>query len=506
MTYYSYYKVNMLSYARSLLMFYSLRHIAPESKFTHALHLDLFEHLIPPSLIGEVLTETHGWEEREKALNMPMVIAIIIAMGLFASCSIPHVLHKLAQGLRYIWPDPRRHLPGASAISQRRQQLGVMPLRRLFERVCQPRATQETPGAFAFGLRLMAIDSTVEKVADTFANALTFGTPSNQHGTAAYPQVRGIYLLECATHLIVDALFRPYRPHELQGAFALLRSIRPGMLVLQDRGFHAARLILLIRAMRAHVLGRLPSHVVPRYLRQLVDGTYLAYLYAEDDTGKQQGQPLLVRIIEYRLEDAQRPGHGELHRLVTTLLNPRTVGAMDLILCYHERWEIETAIDDIDTHQRLCDNTLRSQTPDGVEQELYGILLGYYAVRALMLQAAEQVGLDSDRVSFTHAITLVTDAMHEFQQTAQEQREDLTQRLRSDLRDPLLPPRRLRSNPRVCKQAGSKFPRTRPEHRHVPKLEHAFAEVIVLLTCSTRYPGPQPFKPFKRIQRIILLI
>jgi hypothetical protein len=129
--------------------------------------------------------------------------------------------------------------------------------------------------------------------------------------------------------------------------------------------------------------------------------------------------------------------------------------------------------------------------------------LGYYAVRALMLQAAEQVGLDSDRLSFTHAITLVTDAMHEFQQTAPEQREDLTQRLLTDLRDPLLPPRRLRSNPRVCQQAGSQFPRTRPEHRHVPKLEHAFAQVIVLLTQSTRYLGPLPIK---RIQRIVLLI
>jgi Insertion element 4 transposase N-terminal len=159
-------------------MLYSLRHIAPQSKFAHALHLDIFEHLIPPTLIGDVLTETQGWEEREKTLNMPMVIAIVIAMGLFASCSIPHVLHKLACGLRYIWPDPRLRLPGASAISQRRKPLGVTPLRRLFERVCQPRATQETPGAFAFGLRLMAIDSMVEKVADTFANVLTFGSPS----------------------------------------------------------------------------------------------------------------------------------------------------------------------------------------------------------------------------------------------------------------------------------------------------------------------------------------
>src|SRR5207302_6702633 len=252
----------------------------------------------------------------------------------------PHVLHKLAQGLRYIWPDPRLHLPGASAITERRQQLGALPLRRLFERVCQPRATHETPGAFAFGLRLMAIDSTVAKVADTFANALTFGTPSNQHGSAAYPQVRGISLLECATHLVVDALFRPYRPNELQGAFGLLRSIRPGMLVLLDRGFHAARLILLIRAMRAHVLGRLPSHVVPRYLRQLVDGTYLAYLYPEDDTGKQQGQPLLVRIIEYRIEDAQRPGHGELHRVVTAWRNSGHVDVMWLVFYYQRRRRI----------------------------------------------------------------------------------------------------------------------------------------------------------------------
>ena len=111
-------------------MFYSLRHIAPESKFAHALHLDVFEQIIPAALIRDVLTETQSWEDREKTLNMPMVIATIIAMGLFAHVSIPHVLHKIAQGLRYIWPEPNVRLPGGSVISQRRQQLGVLPLRR----------------------------------------------------------------------------------------------------------------------------------------------------------------------------------------------------------------------------------------------------------------------------------------------------------------------------------------------------------------------------------------
>ena len=186
------------------------------------------------------------------------------------------------------------------------------------------------------------------------------------------------------------------------------------MLVLLDRGFHAARLIQVMRALGAHVLGRLASNVAPRYLRQLGDGSYLAYLYPEDDSGKQQGRPLLVRIIEYTLDDPQRPGHGKLHRLVTTLLNPRTCPAKELVRCYHERWEIEGAIDEVDTHQRLCQSTLRSQTPQGIEQELYGVLLAYYAVRALMLQAAQPLGLDSDRLSFTHAITVVSDALPQF--------------------------------------------------------------------------------------------
>ena len=49
---------NTMYYPRSLLMLYSLRHIAPESKFVHALHLDVFEHIIPAALIWDVLTET----------------------------------------------------------------------------------------------------------------------------------------------------------------------------------------------------------------------------------------------------------------------------------------------------------------------------------------------------------------------------------------------------------------------------------------------------------------
>jgi hypothetical protein len=482
---------------------YSLRQIAPESKFCHNLHLDVFDHIIPVSLISKVLNICDAWEKRERDLNMVTVICLIIAMGLLPSLSIPHVLQKMAQGLRYIWPDPAVSLPTASALAYRRQQLGVEPLRQLFKQVCQPRATAQTPGAFRFGLRLMAIDSTLENVADTFVNDLTFGRPSSQHGAGSWPQVRGVYLQECGTHLIVDATFGSYCSSEQHLAFALLSKITPGMLVLLDRGLSHARLIEIIRALGAHVLGRLASNVVPTYLRQLCDGSYLAYLYPQDTRGKQRGRPLLVRIIEYTLDDPHRVGHQEIHRLVTTLLNPRTIAADLLIQTYHERWEIELSIDEMDTHQRLCQQTLRSQTPDGVLQELYGVLLGYYGVRVLMLQSAASQNLDSDRLSFTHALTVVTNSLAEVQQTSHQHRPALMERLLADLRTSLLPQRRLRCNPRVVKSRRSKFPARRPEHRQVPKLDKSFSDAIVLLAQSHRYRRPLPFKHFPKIALLI---
>jgi len=213
-----------------------------------------------------------------------------------------------------------------------------------------------------------------------------------------------------------------------------------------------------------------------------------------------------VRVLEYSIDDPKRVGHGQTHRLVTTLLNPRTVPAQKLIELYHERWEIELSIDEIDTHQRLLQRTLRSQTPDGVLQELYGLLLAYYAVRALMLQSAKSADLDVDRLSFTPAIPLVTTAMAEVQQTAPVQHPLLYERLLADLRTPLLPARRPRSNPRVVKHKSSKFPRKGPHHRPVPKLEKLFHQVIVLLKDSGRDPRPQRMKGLhSRLHRVLLL-
>ena len=114
-------------------------------------------------------------------------------------------------------------------------------MRHLFQRVCHPMATGRTRGAIRRGLRLMAIDGTLDEVADTFANALYFGRRSLGKHQSPFPQVRCLYLAEVGTHAIVDAMFAPCRVAEPRLAPLLLsRAVQPGMLVMLDRGIASA--------------------------------------------------------------------------------------------------------------------------------------------------------------------------------------------------------------------------------------------------------------------------
>jgi hypothetical protein len=462
-------------------MGYIIREIEVESKFSSQLTLEAIGQPVPMNEIKAVLREEGAQEMRERKLNMAVVVLLVIAMNIYTHLSIGHVMRKMAQGLRFIWPDPTYRLPKDNAITYRRYQLGARPLVALFHRVCRPMATERTRGAFLFGLRLMAIDGTVEDVPDTPENAAVFGRHHGDRGDSAFPQVRGVYLVECGTHAIVDAGFWPCRISERVGGFRMLRSVEPGMLVMWDRGLHDYDMIAGVRRRGAHVLSRLPSNIKPKRVRRLPDGSYLAYLYPSDYKRRKRGQRLLVRIIEYTLTDPALPGYGEVHRLITTLLDHKAYPALDLACAYHERWESELVIDEMDTHQRLVGGTLRSLKPVGVIQELYGLLIAHYAIRSLMHEAALQAGVDPDRLSFVHALRVIHDAIPEFQMTAPDQLPQLYARLLQDIADGRLPPRRLRSNPRVVKRKMSKFRLKRPEHSHWPQPTYPFRQAVALI-------------------------
>lgn len=461
----------------------SLRQITPSVHWTEEVTLDVLSQVISFSLIKTVLARLNVSELRVRKLTMVSIVLLCIAMNLFTEEAIDDVMHKLVAGQRFlILSDDESILSGASAICQRRQQLGVAPMVAMYREVCRPLATPDTRGAYLFGLKLMAVDGTVEDLADTPANSSYFGRQTGSRGDSAFPQMRCVYLCECGTHAICDAGAWPYEISERKGGLRILRSVEPGVLLLWDCGFHSYDMAnRCFRQQKAHFLGRVPAHVVFQPVQYLPDGSYLAYIRPSEYQRRKAGERLLVRVIEYTIDDPGRPGHGERHRLMTSLLDHTLYPAHDLAVAYHERWEVEITIDEADTHQRHPLQPFRSRTPLGVLQEFYGLLIAHYLIRSIMHEAALKVDVAPDRLSFVNSVRIIRNAVFQSQIVAPHQAAEWRERLLRDIGRELLPERSNRSNPRVVKRKMSKFDLKREHHRHWPQPTERISDAIVLL-------------------------
>jgi len=262
-----------------------------------------------------------------------------------------------------------------------------------------------------------------------------------------------------------------YDVSEVHGAYRLLGQVGPDMLVLVDAGLISGAFIEQVRAHRAQILGALEAGAweQPKKCRRLSDGSVLAWVEPAHGGRYRKPHGMWVRIISYRVTDARLGEPGQVYRLVTTLLNPRVAPALTLLNLYHERWEIELVIDEIKTHERAQRKVLRSKTPEGVRQELYGIYLAHYAVRKLLAEAAVEAELDPDRLSFTDGLFELTEMISlALTLEPEEATAPLLARLRHKMAGHVLPVRRLRINRREIKQIYSKY---KPKKRGVPPPE-----------------------------------
>jgi hypothetical protein len=373
----------------------------------------------PPALVDRVLAECGRVERRHRLLPARLVVYYVLALALFAGVAYEEVLRCLVEALRGAvwWPNPREpwrvwRVPAKSALVQARARLGAAPLRVLFEQAARPLASEQTQGAWYRGLRLLALDGTCLDVADTPANAAAFGRPGTGRGqgVGAFPQVRLVGLAECGTHAITKVAVGPCTTGETSLAPRVLGGLGPGMLVLADRGLAAVELWRQAQATGAELLWRVKTgttgHVLP-VDRLLADGSWLSRLDAGGHRRRDPRGPVIVRVLDYTIDDPGRPGHRQRYRLVTSLLDPTQAPAAELAALYHQRWELEGALDELKTHQRGPRAILRSKTPEGVEQEVYAHLLVHYAIRALMHQAALDAAVDPDRLSFTRSLRIV---------------------------------------------------------------------------------------------------
>jgi hypothetical protein len=295
-------------------------------------------------------------------------------------------------------------LPSKSAIFQARARLGAEPIAALFRRVAAPLTPPGAAGAWLAGRRLVAIDGTCLDVADSAENATHFGRPGvNKGEQAAFPQARLVALAECGSHAIFDAELDSCRTSETELSRRLVGRLEPGMLVLADRGFYGFDLWGQAAVTGADLLWRMRASQRLDPIEILPDGSYLSQIF-EVRNYKRHGEGRTVRVIEYTIDDGR--DHDDDYRLITTVLDPEQAPAVDLAAAYTQRWEIESAFDELKTHQRGARTVLRSKSPDLVAQEIWGHLCCHYAIRTLMWEAAHDAAVDPDRVSFVAALRI----------------------------------------------------------------------------------------------------
>jgi hypothetical protein len=440
--------------------------------------LNGLEQVISPAQIRQALQAAGQGPQRACLLSHEVMLWVVLAMGLLTDLPIRQVF-KQARRLR-----PGEPTPGRSSLCEARQRLGVEPLRHLFGLVVRPLATPHTPGAFYHGFRLMGCDGTVLDVPDSAANAAAFHRANGSRGAGAFPQVRKVSLVELGTHVETALASGGWQDSETALVEQLFDQVPTDALLLEDRGFFSYAAWKKLRARGVQLLVRIKRHMIFRPLYALADGSFVAKIYASDTDRRKDQNGIVVRVIEYTLDDPQRVGHGETHRLLTSLLDATLYPAHELVLVYHERWEEELVFDEQKTHQDPVRAgkaaNLRSATPQGVQQELYALSLAHFVTRALMLQAAEPVGLDVDRLSFTGCLRILRNRLPECADRSPETLARWYEALLWEMRQEVIEPRRNRVNPRVIKRKMSKWKKKRLEHRGIPPLKKRFEETVVM--------------------------
>jgi hypothetical protein len=368
--------------------------------------LGILTKAFPRDRIDRILFESGRLSIRERSLPAHVTLYYVIALSLFMQQSYGAVLRCLFEGIRWLqFKGVRIAYASTSAISRARERLGVAPVKQLYEETVAPVATRGTPGAWYRKWRVVSLDGSTLDVADTQANAAHWGRQSLRKGRTAFPQLRFVSLVENGTHVLFATEFGPYTTSEVRLADALLGKLHSGMLCIADRGFFGCERWERARASGAELLWRVKKNIRFKEIERLADGSFLATLPEQTQKSRETGQPTIVRVIEYELlhEQMDEP----FYRVITTILDPEQAPAHDLAVLYHERWEIETAFDELKTHLRGARIVLRSKTPEMVTQEMYGLLMAHYAIRELMYQAACLGKVDPDKLSFVHSVNTV---------------------------------------------------------------------------------------------------
>lgn len=416
---------------------------------------DRLKQHLRPEWIEEALTWTGTASVRRRRLPAEQVVWLIIAMGLFRDEPIERLVDMLELAL----PDARQALLAKSTITQARQRLTEDPLAYLFLTTASEWAQRSATSDCWRGLKLYGLDGTTLRVPDSPENREAFGGAhaGGLRGESGYPLVRVVAMMAVRSHLLSAFQFADYRTGETTLAREMWQQVPEDSLVLVDRGFLVKKdLIGLELSGNRHWLTRSKVNTKWSVLQKLGKDDYLVEWDVHETELPSHWQ---VRAIHYK-----RKGHGRT-TLLTSLVDAEKYPAQELIALYHERWETELGYDELKTHLLNRHETLRSRTPEGVRQELWGIALAYNLVRLEMERAAAEAGVPPTRISFVGTLRIIRAELAWMggARFATGTIPSRLRRMREHIKRLVLPPRRReRVYPRAVKVKMSNYARKRP--------------------------------------------
>lgn len=420
-----------------------------------------FQAHIDHAWIAEALVATGTATLRKRRLPAEQVVWLVVGMALLRGQSIERVVAMLDLAL----PSPKGDTTAKSAITQARQRLGEEPVAHLMTATAD-RWAHGSARRYAWrGLALYGVDGTTVRVPDSAENWEAFGGQcgNGERNGSAYPMVRIVALMALRSHLIASWQFADYATGEGTLAAGLWRELPADSLLLADRNFLVANELCALQdgGANRHWLTRAKKQTKLRRIKKLGANDYLVEIQLSAQTRRRSPsvpEVWLAREIVY-----QRKGFPP-STLLTSLLDAKAYPAKEIVALYHQRWELEIGNDEIKTHMLEREEAIRSKTPTGVRQELWGIGLAYNLVRLEMARAAEELGVLPTRISFVGALALIRNAwlVWSTPPLVPGRIPEYALDLRQHLKLLLLPERRHRVYPRAVKIKMSGYSRKPP--------------------------------------------
>lgn len=393
--------------------------------------LEQMQRYYPLDVVQDCLKTTNCESQRNRELPNWFVVYYLMAACNQRHLSQKEVLRRMGDGIQWFQGLVDIKVTGRSGITQSKERVASKAMKAIFDSCSLPIAKQGEPSCFYKDLLIVIIDGTEFDLYDSIPNSQHFGKSSNQHGETGYPKARTVGLMEAGTRIVFDLAIGRYKKpkptqesdkptekdktkkkrellseskvdvSEIKLARKLIRSLKPGMLLLADRLFMAFDLFEDCRRTGAQLLFRARDDRNLKKDEKLSDDSYLSTLYDSKKGSKRKSK---VRVVEFDVEATTENEEPKTtsYRLITTLLDPIRYPAVELANLYRQRWQIETMLDEAKNHL-LGGELLRSRTPELVEQEIYAAFMTNNLIHSMMYEAAVRAKIDPGDLSFTHA-------------------------------------------------------------------------------------------------------